>query len=276
MTTTVLDLFKLEGHHAVVAGGAGLLGPSFAEALLEAGARVSIMDINLGRLKACEDDLGARFGQRYASIHCDLTNEISVEAAVASAEALAPVDVLINAAAIDPKADASADFSRLGQGFVDYPVELWRKSMEVNLTGIFLVTKTVCRGFERRGRGVIVNISSIYGLVGPDQRLYREGRNEPYFTKPADYSTTKAGLLGFTRYLAAYYAGTNIRANCLTPGGVFNNHDPAFVQAYAARTLLGRMARCDDYKGAILFLCSDASAYMTGANLVIDGGWTAI
>lgn len=276
MTTTVLDLFKLEGRHAVVAGGAGLLGPSFAEALLEAGARVSIMDINLGRLKACEDDLGARFGQRYASIHCDLTNGISVEAAAASAEALAPVDVLINAAAIDPKADASADLSRLGQGFVDYPVELWRKSMEVNLTGIFLVTKTVCRGFERRGRGVIVNISSIYGLVGPDQRLYREGRNEPYFTKPADYSTTKAELLGFTRYLAAYYAGTNIRANCLTPGGVFNNHDPAFVQAYAARTLLGRMARCDDYKGAILFLCSDASAYMTGANLVIDGGWTAI
>lgn len=273
---TVLDLFKLDGRHAVVAGGAGLLGPSFAEALLEAGARVSIMDINLERLKACEDDFVTRFGQRYASIHGDLTNEASVEAAVASAEAIGSIDILINAAAIDPKVSADADISSLGAGFTGYPAELWRQSMEVNLTGVFLITKAVCRGFERRGCGAIVNISSTYGLVGPDQRIYREGQKEPYFVKPGDYSATKAGIIGFTRYLAAYYAGTKIRVNCLTPGGVVNTHAPEFVAAYSARTLLGRMAQRDEYKGAIVFLSSEASSYMTGANLVVDGGWTAI
>ena len=274
MTRTSLDLFRLDGRHAVVGGGAGLLGPSFAEALLEVGARVSILDINSERLEACAADLGGRFGQRYTSIHCDLTNERDVESAVASAEAVAPVAILINAAAIDPKTDGSADVS--GLNFPDYPADLWRRSMEVNLTGIFLITRTVCRDFENRGRGVIVNVSSTYGVVGPDQRLYREGRTPPYFVKPGDYSVTKAGLIGFTRYLAAYYARSSIRVNCLTPGGVYTDHDPAFVEAYASRTLLGRMARREEYKGAILFLCSDASSYMTGANLIVDGGWTAI
>ena len=122
---------------------------------------------------------------------------------------------------------------------------------------------------------MIVNVSSTYGLVGPDQRMYQEGRTAPFFVKPGDYSVTKAGLIGFTRYLATYYAGKNIRVNCLTPGGVYNNHDAAFADAYASRTLLGRMARLEEYKGAILFLCSDASSYMTGSNVVVDGGWTA-
>jgi 2-deoxy-D-gluconate 3-dehydrogenase len=125
-----------------------------------------------------------------------------------------------------------------------------------------------------QGGGVIVNLSSIYGLTGPDQRLYQR-LGQPAQFKPVYYSVTKAGVLGLTRYLATYYAGKNIRANSLTPGGVYNGHDQEFVQAYSARAVLGRMAVKDDMNGALLFLASDASAYMTGANLVVDGGWTA-
>lgn len=268
------ERFRLDGRHAVVAGGAGLLGPSFCNALMEVGARVTSVDINVDKLRACADRFTPKYGDAFRTVACDLTDEANVEKAIAEAEAVAPLHILVNAAAIDPKTDASATAG--ANGFSSYPVSAWRKSMDVNLTGTFLVTQAVCRRFERRGSGVVVNISSTYGLVGPDQRIYREGRTAPFAVKPPDYSVSKAGMVGFTRYLAAYYARTGIRVNCLSPGGVFNNHDAAFNEAYSSRTLLGRMADRDDYNGAIVFLCSDASAYMTGANLVVDGGWTAV
>ena len=265
---TSLDLFRLDGRHAIIAGGGGLLGPTFAGSLLEAGAQVTVLDVKFDESDAYAQQVKKKFDSAYSTRICDCTNAEQVEASVEWAESRGPVGILVNAVAIDPKVDNRRSYDA---GFTAYPSELWRKSLEVNLTGIFLITQAVCRRFEKRHSGIIVNLSSTYGLVGPDQRIYPPG-----FVKPGDYSTTKAGVIGFTRYLAAYYARSGIRVNCLSPGGAFNKHDEAFAKAYSERTLLGRMANRDEYKGAILFLCSDASSYMTGANLIVDGGWTAI
>jgi 2-deoxy-D-gluconate 3-dehydrogenase len=184
------------------------------------------------------------------------------------------VDVLVNSAALDPKFDPDQLSQQGANAFEDYPLEAWRQALDVNLTGMFLVTQAVVTPMLKIGKGVIINLCSMYGLAGPDQRLYeREG--QPRQFKPVTYSTTKAGVLGFTRYLAAYYGDKGIRVNALTPGGVFNAHDDEFTQRYAARAILGRMAQPDEMNGALLFLASDASSYMTGANLVVDGGWTA-
>jgi 2-deoxy-D-gluconate 3-dehydrogenase len=183
------------------------------------------------------------------------------------------VDVLVNSAAIDPKFDAS--HSGLDDSaFETYPVELWRKALDVNLTGAFLCSQAVSAAMLKQGSGSIINLCSMYGLVGPDQRLY-EKEGSPMRYKPVFYPVTKAGILGLTRYLATYFAGKGIRANALTPGGIYNDNDEVFVKNYSARAVMGRMARKDEMNGALLFLASDASSYMTGSNLVVDGGWTA-
>ena len=154
-------------------------------------------------------------------------------------------------------------------------LDAWKAALDVNLTGMFLCCQAAVKPMLAQGKkGSIINICSTYGLVAPDQRIYqRDGQQTSY--KPIYYSVTKAGVLGLTRYLSAYYAGTEIRVNALTPGGVFNNHDEVFLKAYSARTVMGRMANKDEMNGALLFLASDASSYMTGTNLVVDGGWTA-
>ncbi|MCJ7511497.1 MAG: SDR family oxidoreductase, partial [Anaerolineales bacterium] len=178
-----------------------------------------------------------------------------------------------NSAALDPKFDREHS-DRPAGAFEDFPLDAWNQALAVNLTGAFLCAQAVAPIMLPQGRGVIVNICSTYGLVGPDQRIYQRTGEAPRF-KPVVYSVTKAGILGLTRYLATYYAGQGIRVNALTPGGVFNDHDDQFVHNYSARTVLGRMAHKDEMNGALLFLASDASSYMTGANLVVDGGWTA-
>jgi 2-deoxy-D-gluconate 3-dehydrogenase len=185
----------------------------------------------------------------------------------------------VTSAAVDPKVDGAGGVAGGEQGFPSYPLACWQESLLVNLTGTFLVAQAAASVMERqdggRGRGSIVTIASTYGMTGPDQRLYVDGGVQRSF-KPLDYPTTKSGVIGFTRALAAYYRETGIRANSLTPGGAFNGQDPAFVERYASRTILGRMADPAEYRAAIAFLCSDASSYMTGANLVVDGGWTAL
>jgi 2-deoxy-D-gluconate 3-dehydrogenase len=273
-----LDLFKLNGRVALVTGGAGLLGAEFCRALAQAGAAVVTADINLNAAQALAAAL-ASTGSKVEAVEVDVTDPGSVQKMISrTLDSFGRLDILVNSAALDPKFDLShrdSDRRRFGSGaFEDFPLAAWDQALAVNLTGAFLCCQAAVGAMLAQGGGVIVNLSSIYGLAAPDQRLYQR-RGEPVRYKPVYYSVTKAGILGLTQYLAAYYAGKNIRVNALTPGGVYNGHDPSFVQSYSARTILGRMAEKDELNGALLFLVSEASAYMTGANLVVDGGWTA-
>jgi NAD(P)-dependent dehydrogenase (short-subunit alcohol dehydrogenase family) len=275
--TNTLDLFDMTKRHVIVSGGAGLLGPVFAEALLDAGAVVHLLDVDAKGLEETDNALSETYGDRVFHHVCDITDKAEVTRTVQTIEGTAPVEVLINAAAINPKFEPGPDGHYADNGaFSTYSLENWHRSLEVNLTGMFLLSQSVSDGMMARDRGVIINIASTYGLTGPDQRIYENASDAERFFKPVDYSVTKAGALGFTRALAAFFQNTKVRVNALSPGGVDNNLDADFVERYAARTVLGRMARADEYRGAMLFLCSDASSYMTGANLVIDGGWTAL
>jgi 2-deoxy-D-gluconate 3-dehydrogenase len=270
---SVKDLFNLDGRVAVVTGGAGLLGSAFCRTLAEAGAQVVIADINAPDAAALAESLALAGGSPLA-VKTDVSDPDSVRALMASAvESFGRLDVLVNSAALDPKFDPEHEGEHT-QAFEEYPLNDWNRALAVDLTGAFLCAQAAARPMRASGGGSIINLCSIYGMTGPDQRLYQRPGEPPQF-KPVTYSVTKAGLLGLTRYLATYFGGRGIRVNALTPGGVYHDHDQEFVRAYSARTVLGRMARVDELQGALLFLASDASAYMTGANLVVDGGWTA-
>jgi NAD(P)-dependent dehydrogenase (short-subunit alcohol dehydrogenase family) len=272
----IQEKFDLTGRVAVVTGGVGLLGAEFCRTLAEAGASVAVVDLNGSASQAAAEAL-TNSGYNALSVSADITQSDSVNAAVENVvSAFGRIDVLVNSAALDPKFDPDAVNKGITPGaFEDYPLDLWNSALNVNLTGTFLMTQACVKPMIEQGKkGSIINICSTYGLNGPDQRIYiKEGRRVAF--KPVYYTVTKAGVMGFTRYLAAYYAETEIRVNALTPGGVFNNHEDYFVKNYAAKTILGRMAKKDEMNGALLFLASDASSYMTGNNVVVDGGWTA-
>jgi 2-deoxy-D-gluconate 3-dehydrogenase len=273
---SVQEKFDLKGRAALVTGGGGLLGAEFCKALAEAGAAVAVIDLDEGACRRVSEDLG-HAGLQAAAFVCDVRDAGSIARALTEVlKAFGRVDILVNSAALDPKFDSGAVSKGIAPGsFEDFPLEQWNAALQANLTGVFLMTQACVKPMlDQGGRGSIINICSTYGLNGPDQRLYvKDGKRVAF--KPVYYTVTKAGILGFTKYLAAYYAGTEIRVNALTPGGVFNDHEDYFVRNYSSRTILGRMARADEMSGALLFLASDASSYMTGANLVIDGGWTA-
>lgn len=272
----IQEKFELKERVAVVTGGVGLLGTEFCKTLAEAGAAIAVVDLNSEAAQKVSDGL-VKAGYNAKAIGTDITKPESVNAMVASVlSTFGRLDVLVNSAALDPKFDPDAASKGIAPGaFEDYPLEQWNAAMSVNLTGMFLVTQACVRPMIEQGKkGSIINICSTYGLNGPDQRIYiKDGNRVAY--KPVYYTVTKAGVMGFTKYLAAYYAETEIRVNALTPGGVFNNHDEYFVTNYSAKTILGRMARKDEMNGALLFLASDASSYMTGNNVIVDGGWTA-
>ena len=272
----IQNKFDLTGRVAIITGGVGLLGTEFCRTLAEAGAAVAVVDLNASASQGTADSL-MKSGYKALAVPTDITQPDSVNAMVEKVlSEFGRLDILVNSAALDPKFDPDAVKKGMAPGaFEDYPLEQWNAAMNVNLTGMFLVTQACVKPMIAQGKkGSVINICSTYGLNGPDQRIYvKDGQRVAF--KPVYYTVTKAGVMGFTKYLAAYYAGTEIRVNALTPGGVFNNHEDYFVKNYSAKTIIGRMANKDEMNGALLFLASQASSYMTGNNVVVDGGWTA-
>jgi NAD(P)-dependent dehydrogenase (short-subunit alcohol dehydrogenase family) len=276
LSVTGPDRFSLVGRTVAVTGAAGALGGSFATALIDAGASVALLDVTpvdgatLGALRARTAD-----GARVMTAVCDVRIDDAVIAAHATVEAeLGPVDGLVNAAAIHapPGGDAAALTGRFEESSSAASLAV----LDVNLEGVVRCCRVFGGAMAARGHGSIVNIASHYGIVAPDQRMYASLRAKgDDFFKPAVYTTSKAGVIGLTRYLAAYWGEQGVRVNTLSPGGVLAGQDADFVAEYTSRTPLGRMASVDEYDGAVVFLISDASSYMTGANLVMDGGFTA-
>jgi NAD(P)-dependent dehydrogenase (short-subunit alcohol dehydrogenase family) len=273
---TILDKFNLKDRVAIVTGGGGQLGFEFCKTLAEAGASVVAADLNMDLASKTASRL-TDSGYSAMAFPLDVTRLESTREMVAeTVKQFGRLDVLVNSAALDPKFDPDAASKGIAPGaFEDYPLDQWNAALNVNLTGMFLVTQSCVKQMVAQGKkGSIINICSTYGLNGPDQRIYvKDGKRVAF--KPVYYTTTKAGVMGFTKYLAAYYAETEIRVNALTPGGVYNNHEEYFVKNYSAKTILGRMAKKDEMNGALLFLASEASSYMTGNNVIVDGGWTA-
>ena len=268
------SLFDVSGRVVAVTGGMGQLGQQFAAALTERGARVAILDLeaDAGRLSRPLAD--AHDNGRLVTIEADVTRRRSLEGALAHIrDAWETPHGLVNNAALDSPPDAPA--AETGP-VEDYPEASWDEVMDVNVKGVFLACQVLGGAMAEAGRGSIVNVSSIYGMVSPDQGLYqyRRAKGEAFF-KPVAYSASKSALYNLTRYLATYWGARGVRVNTVTLGGVFDDQDERFVEGYGARVPLGRMAREDEYNGAIVFLLSKASEYMTGSNLIIDGGWTA-
>jgi len=273
--STIPSLFSLDNTVAVVSGALGLLGKHHCRALAEAGANVAVADLDDAACREFADELARTYRTRAFGRSVDITQPSSVQqfrdALLAD---LGQIDVLVNNAAINDMFENPASAAELSR-FECYPLDLWKRSLEVNITGTFLCAQILGSVMATRGRGSIINVASTYGIVGPDQSIYRKPDGTQDFYKSPSYPTTKGAVIAFTRYLAAYWGRAGVRVNTLSPGGVENAQDEHFVRNYERRTPLGRMAEPTDYKGALVFLASDASRYMTGANLVVDGGWTA-
>ena len=266
-------LFDLTGRVAIITGGTGFLGRQHAEVIAGAGGIPVMADIALPDNLPQNEVWNERFGESACALQVDITDPDSLQTLLSQVLGrYGRIDILINNAANNPKMENRADteFSRLEL----FPLKQWEDDLAVGLTGAFLCSKIIGGEMARRKKGVIVNIASDLALIAPDQRLYRQARlpEEKQPVKPVTYSVVKTGLLGLTRYLATYWAGSGVRVNAISPGGIFNGQSDEFVQKLNKLIPLGRMAHLNEYQGAMLFLCSDASSYMTGANLVIDGG----
>ncbi|MEP6917244.1 MAG: SDR family oxidoreductase [Acidobacteriota bacterium] len=268
--------FDLTGRVAVITGGAGLLGVKHAEAIASAGGIPVLVDLDQAAAEARAGALREAFGVAATAERTDITNPADVRALLARILARhGRVDILINNAANNPKMEpaAGAAWSRLE----NFDLAQWNADIAVGLTGAFLCAQVFGAEMARRGSGVILNVASDLAVIAPDQRLYRDPSKaaDAQPVKPVTYSVVKTGLLGLTRYLATYWCDRGVRANAISPGGVLNGQPDDFVERLSGLIPLGRMAGIDEYKGAVLFLCSDASSYMTGQNLVVDGGRSA-
>lgn len=269
-----MQLFDLNRKIAIVTGATGLIGSNHCRALAEAGASVVLADLDRGRCEQVRQSLSNP--EIHHAIQFDITNESEVKMACEEIMTrYGRIDILVNNAAINDMFENPALAGEQSK-FENYPVQMFRQSLEANITGTFLCCQVFGKVMADQGAGSIINIASTYGMVGPDQSIYKDKNGAQLFYKSASYPATKGAVINFTRFLAAYWGEKGVRVNTLSPGGVENSQDQFFVQNYSSKTPLGRMAQPTDYMGAVVFLASDASGYMTGANLVIDGGWTAI
>jgi NAD(P)-dependent dehydrogenase (short-subunit alcohol dehydrogenase family) len=275
MNASLQSRFDLTDRVAIITGGLGLLGQQHGEAIAAAGGIPVFVDMRAAPPEATGPDWTARFGPSFATFQADITDPAQIEALLGKVlTRYGRVDILINNAANNPKMETPADLANAR--LENFPLAHWQADLAVGLTGAFVCSQVFGAEMARRGRGVILNIASDLAVIAPDQRLYRrEGLPEDQQpVKPVTYSVVKSGLVGLTRYLATDWADRGVRANAVSPGGVYNGQAEDFVVRLSSLIPLGRMANRDEYQAAIVFLCSDASSYMTGTNLVIDGGRT--
>ena len=265
-------LFDVSSEIVVITGVSGQLGISYARAFLDRGAKVAGIDL---QDVSNNHDFSRLYSDQYLFVEGDVTNKKSLEHCLDSInDVFGAPSVLVNNAGIDSPPDSSNEDSI---SYENYPEASWDKVIDVNLKGVHLCCQVFGSSMAKIKKGSIINVASTYGIVSPDQSIYDYRRKQgEVFYKPVAYSASKSGILNLTRYLAVYWSKQNVRVNTLTIAGVFNNQEQEFLDAYCNRIPIGRMARDNEYNGAILFLASNASNYMTGSNLVIDGGWTAI
>ena len=272
------DLFDISGRVAIVTGGLGQIGAEFVKELISRKAKVAVFARNVSeekRNKVFGQEFVANPDLRFYSV--DITKKETINVALDDIEKVWDIpDILVNNAGLDTQPSAPKEVSG---PFEDFPEEVFREVVNINLVGTFLAVQAVGARMAKKGKGSIINVGSIYGMVSPIQDIYaykKEKTGVP-FIKPVAYSAAKSGVYNFTRYCATYWAKKGVRVNTLTPSGVFRaDQDKEFQANYCARIPIGRMANADEYNGAMIFLASDASVYMTGSNLIIDGGWTAV
>jgi NAD(P)-dependent dehydrogenase (short-subunit alcohol dehydrogenase family) len=270
ITKSLQNIFDIKNKTIVLTGSAGRLGEHFAHVLSSSGANVVLIDIQTKKNQKLENDLKKLYNTNPIAINADISDEVDVKNFVQIIlKKYKKIDALVNNAHFISRDHPGRDAS-----FENYPIELWDDMISKNLRSLFLCSKEIGRVMLKQKNGVIVNISSIYGMKGADQRIYGKSR----LNSPSPYAVSKGGLVNLTRYLAAYWHRKNIRVNTLTLGGVYDkklHQDKSFIKKYSDKTMLGRMAKKSDYDGALLFLVSNASSYVTGSNIIVDGGWSA-
>ena len=264
-------LFDLKDRVVVLTGSAGLLGSQYTKILSDAGAILVLVDTDSKKNNELLKNNDIKFHKKSICLNVDITSKVQVtKLAKYVKKRFGRIDGLINNAFLNH----AKNQSKYGvTEFETFPIDIWQKALELNLTGVFLCCQEIGKIMAQQKNGVIVNISSIYGISGADQRIYGKSN----LNSPVSYAASKGAIINLTRYLAAYWHRKNVRVNTLTLGGVQDDsyQNKEFIKKYSEKTMLGRMAKKEDYNGAILFLISDASSYMTGSNLIIDGGWTA-